>query len=75
MINSVILSDSDIFCGDSFVLTIDKFDSVDIEISGSKLFINKFFVKNFDNKEEAKEAVKPLISSLENEDIDFEYDN
>ncbi len=74
MTNSVILSDSDIFCGDSFVITIDKFDFVNIEINGSKLFINKFFVKDFVNKEEAQEAVKPLISSLESEAIDFEYD-
>lgn len=74
MTNSVILSDFDIFCGDSFVITIDKFDFVNIEINGSKLFINKFFVKDFGNKEEAQEAVKPLISSLESESIDFEYD-
>lgn len=74
MTNSVILSDCDIFCGDSFITTIDKVGFLSIELNNSKLFINKFFVKEFDNRDEATEAVKPLIEALTLESIDFDYD-
>jgi hypothetical protein len=69
----VVLSDNDIFCGDTFVMTISQFDTIEVQIKNNRLYINNTFVKEFSDSKSVEEAVKPLIKSLEEECIDFDY--
>lgn len=74
MNSNMTLSDFDIFCGNTFITTIDQFDSINIEIDGNRLFVNKTFVKNFEDHENAIMCLQPLIESLEEAVIDYDLD-
>lgn len=74
MNNNMTLSDLDIFCGNSYIITIDQFDSISIEVDGDRVFVNSTFVKKFEDSENAIMSLKPLIASLEEETIDYSLD-
>ncbi len=71
MNTNLALEEDDIFCGDAFVMTLDKFKTLNISIDNGRLFINHTFVRDFGNKEEANIAIKEFIQELEEEDIDI----
>lgn len=74
MNNSMTLSDMDIFCGNSFITTIDEFDSINIDVAGDRVFVNNTFVRKYENSENALVSLQPLIASLEDETIDYVLD-
>lgn len=74
MNNSMTLSDMDIFCGNSFITTIDEFDSINIDVNGDRVFVNNTFVRKYENSENALVSLQPLIASLEDETIDYVLD-
>lgn len=74
MNNSMTLSDMDIFCGNSFITTIDEFDSINIDVDGDRVFVNNTFVRKYENSENALVSLQPLIASLEDEIIDYVLD-
>jgi hypothetical protein len=69
------IENDDIFCGDTFVMTINRVGFIEISLKDSRLFINNTFVKEFSDPAEALDKLKPLIQSLELEDIDFDFSN
>lgn len=71
----VTLEDDDIFCGDTFIMTIDRLGYLNISLEDSRLFINHTFVREYSTKEEANESVKPLLEQLSLEAIDFDLES
>lgn len=69
--NDVVLESDDIFCGDTFVMTLDRFSTLDISIKNGRLFINNTFVKDFTNQEDAKLAIEDFLKVLNDEDVDI----
>jgi len=71
----VTLENDDIFCGDTFIMTIDRLGYLNISLDDSRLFINHTFVREYATKEEANQSVKPLIEQLSSEAIDFDLES
>lgn len=71
MNTNIVLENDDIFCGDSFVMTLNRFDTLDIDINNGRLFINNTFVKDFGSNDVAQEAIKLFVENLSREEIDL----
>lgn len=71
MNTNIVLENDDIFCGDSFVMTLNRFDTLDIGINNGRLFINNTFVKDFGSNDLAQEAIKLFVENLSREEIDL----
>lgn len=69
---NLVLENDDVFCGNTFVMTLNRFDTIDITVKEGRLFINNTFVKLFNDNEEAKSALSSLIKSLDNESFDYD---
>jgi len=72
MSTNLVLENDDIFCGDTFVMTVDRFDTIDITVKEGRLYINNTFVKEFADSETASGAIEELISSLKTESLDYD---
>ena len=72
MTTNLVLENDDVFCCVTFVMTIDRFDDIDISLKAGRLFINNTFVKNFDHNEEAKKAITGFLETLEYEEVGFD---
>jgi hypothetical protein len=72
MTTNLVLENDDVFCGDTFIMTIDRFDDIDISVKEGRLFINNTFVKNFDHNDEAKKAITGFLETLEHEEVGFD---
>lgn len=72
MTANLVLENDDVFCGDTFVMTIDRFDDMDIIVREGRLFINHTFVKNFDHNDDAKNAITGFLDTLASEDVGFD---
>jgi hypothetical protein len=71
MNTNIVLENDDIFCGDTFVMTLNRFDTLDIDINNGRLFINHTFVKDFGSNEVAQEAIEAFVANLTREEIDL----
>lgn len=69
------LQEDDIFLGDKFVMTIDKFDTLDIGVKQLRLFINNSFVYEFEQKDEIQQVVNNFVEQLDKASIDFDLSN
>jgi hypothetical protein len=72
MTANLVLENDDVFCGDTFVMTINPFDDIDISVKEGRLFINNTFVRNFDHNDEAKKAITGFLATLKEADVDFD---
>ena len=69
------IENDDIFCGDTFVMTINRLGFIELTLKNSRLFINNTFVKEYPSSDDALSNIKPLMSQLDEEDIDYDFSN